>query len=99
DDGQVLKAIYDRSRTLSDGLTAIRTQFQLPNEFPPDVEATAASAARQVPSDHADRTDIPFVTLDPISSMDLDQAFAIEQLGGDLVLRYAIADVGSLSAA
>jgi exoribonuclease R len=34
------------------------------------------------------------VTLDPASATDLDQAFAIERSGDDLVLRYAIADVG-----
>ena len=34
------------------------------------------------------------MTLDPTSSTDLDQAFAIERSGGDLILRYAIADVG-----
>ena len=89
-----MKAIVDRARALSDGLAAIRSQFQLPAAFPADVEAAAAAAARQATSDHADRTSIPFVTLDPASSTDLDQAFAIEQAGNDLVLRYAIADVG-----
>jgi exoribonuclease R len=33
------------------------------------------------------------VTLDPASSTDLDQAFAIEPSGSDLLLHYAIADV------
>jgi exoribonuclease R len=89
-----LKAIYDRPRALSDGLAAIRSQFQLPAGFPPDVEAAAEAAARRAPSDHVDRTAIPFVTLDPTSSTDLDQAFAIEQSGSDLILRYAIADIG-----
>jgi exoribonuclease R len=34
------------------------------------------------------------VTLDPATSIDLDQAFAIESTGDDIVLHYAIADVG-----
>jgi exoribonuclease R len=89
-----LKAIFDRPRALAQGLEAIRTQFQLPGGFPPEVEAAAASAARKPPADHVDRTAIPFVTLDPTSSMDLDQAFAIERSGSDLLLRYAIADIG-----
>ena len=38
DDGQILKAIYDRERALGEGLAAIRTQFQLPSGFPPEVE-------------------------------------------------------------
>jgi hypothetical protein len=42
---------------------------------------------------HVDRTAEPFVTLDPASSTDLDQAFTIARSGADLVLRYAIADV------
>jgi exoribonuclease R len=89
-----LKAIYDRPRALTDGLAAIRTQFQLPGDFSPEVETTAESAARQAISAHVDRTETVFVTLDPASSTDLDQAFAIEQSGSDLILHYAIADVG-----
>ena len=38
-------------------------------------------------------TGLPFVTLDPAASTDLDQAFTIERAGADLLLRYAIADV------
>lgn len=87
-----MKAINDRPRALGVGLAAIRTQFQLPAAFPPQVEGAAENAARRGLGNHLDRTGIPFVTLDPASSMDLDQAFAIEQSGGDLVLRYAIAD-------
>lgn len=87
-----MKAIDDRPRALGVGLAAIRTQFQLPAGFPPQVEAAAESTARKPLTEHLDRTEIPFVTLDPASSMDLDQAFAIEQSGADLILRYAIAD-------
>jgi exoribonuclease R len=92
-----LKALYDRPRALSEGLAAIRAQFQLPAAFPaPVLEAAAAAAAvRQPLTGYADRTAIPFVTLDPISSTDLDQAFGIEASGSDLILRYAIADVGA----
>lgn len=88
-----MKALYDRPGALSDGLAAIRTQFQLPAEFSPAAIETATAAARNPGADHADRTGLPFVTLDPSSSTDLDQAFAIEAAGGDLILRYAIADV------
>ena len=88
-----MKAIYDRPRALADGLQAIRTQFQLPDAFSSEVEAEAAAAAQKQVAEHVDRTAIPFVTLDPTSSTDLDQAFAIERSAGDLILRYAIADV------
>lgn len=88
-----MKALRDPDCLLSEGLAAIRAQFKVPEGFPPDVLAAAEAAAQRVPSDHADRTAVPFVTLDPASSTDLDQAFAIEQAGPDLLLRYAIADV------
>jgi exoribonuclease R len=89
-----LKAIVDRSSVLADGLAAIRTQFQLPGDFPAAAEAEAASAVAKPLTDHIDRTSIPFVTLDPLSSTDLDQAFAIQRSGNDLILEYAIADIG-----
>ncbi|MEO6255507.1 MAG: RNB domain-containing ribonuclease, partial [Sphingomicrobium sp.] len=89
-----MKALYDRSRALSDGLAAIRIQYQLPGAFSPEVEAEAEAAVRKPLSAHSDRTAISFVTLDPLSSTDLDQALAIEPSGGDLILYYAIADVG-----
>ena len=89
-----MKAIKDPTRALGDGLAAIRLQYQVPNGFPLEVTAAADVAARRAPAEHADRTAMPFVTLDPASSTDLDQAFAIEATGGDLILHYAIADVG-----
>jgi exoribonuclease R len=91
-----LKALYDRPRALGDGLVAIRAQFHLPAGFPPAVEQAAAAAAGKSSAEHVDRTDVPFVTLDPLSSTDLDQALAIETEGSDLILRYAIADIGAL---
>ena len=79
---------------LAEGLEAIRVQFQLPAAFPPAAEVEAAEAAKRSLDQHADRTALPFVTLDPASSRDLDQAFAIDASGSDLILQYAIADVG-----
>lgn len=89
-----MKSIRDRHGALVAGLAAIRQQYQLPVAFPEEVEQAAVEAARQPLSAHVDRRDLPFVTLDPASSTDLDQAFVIESAGGDLLLRYAIADVG-----
>ena len=88
-----MKTIVDPTHALARGLAAIRTQFHVPDGFPPAVLAEAETAAQRAPSEHADRTDIPFVTLDPASSTDLDQAFAIERDRQDLLLHYAIADV------
>ena len=89
-----MKALRDPDAALAGGLAAIRAQFQVPAAFPPQVEAAAAAAARRALDGHVDRTDRPFVTLDPASSTDLDQAFTIERAGADLLLHYAIADVG-----
>ncbi len=88
-----MKAIHDPHGVLAQGLAAIRSQYQVPTGFPPHVLEAATRAATRGPRDHADRTSIPFVTLDPASSTDLDQAFWIEQAGADLILHYAIADV------
>lgn len=88
-----VKALVDPGDALGPGLAAIRAQFQVPASFPPDVQAAAEQAAARAPTAHVDRTERPFVTLDPASSTDLDQAFAIERAGTDLLLHYAIADV------
>lgn len=89
-----MKAIHDPTGALASGLAAIRQQFQVPQGFPREVLAAAELAALKSPgAEHEDRTGQPFVTLDPASSTDLDQAFHIEEAGNDLLLHYAIADV------
>ena len=81
-----MRAIADPTNALGRGLEAIRRQFQVPDGYPAEVLAAADKAAGRIPGDHVDRTDIPFVTLDPASSTDLDQAFWIEESGSDLLL-------------
>lgn len=88
-----MKSLIDPTHTLTSGLATIRQQFQVPDAFPPEVIAAAQEAATRRPAAHMDRTALPFVTLDPATSTDLDQAFAIEMSGADILLRYAIADV------
>ena len=88
-----MRSIRDPDRMLTEGLAEIRAQFRIPASFPAPVLAAAETAAKRSPSEHTDRTAMPFVTLDPASSTDLDQAFAIEAAGPDLLLHYAIADV------
>jgi exoribonuclease R len=90
---RAMKALRDPQNLLAEGLAAIRAQFRLPTAFPPEVLAAAAAAAERAPSAHADWTARDFVTLDPATSTDLDQAFAIERADTDLLLHYAIADV------
>lgn len=85
--------ISDPSNALGQGLLAIRKRFDVPTSFSREVLAAAEAAAGRTPTEHVDRTTMPFVTLDPATSTDLDQAFAIEDSGSDLLLHYAIADV------
>ena len=88
-----MKTLVDLGNALGDRLAAIRSEFQIPSGFPTAVLHAAEEAAGRAPTEHVDRTAMPFVTLDPASSTDLDQAFWIEPSGGDLLLHYAIADV------
>jgi len=84
--------LIDRQGALSRGLADIRTQFAVPAEFPADVIAEAEEAASRPITSRADWTGRKFLTLDPATSTDLDQAFAIERSGADIILYYAIAD-------
>ncbi len=87
-------------RVLDAGLVRIREEFGVPAGFPPESALAGVQAAGRRPgAEHVDRTDRPFVTLDPAGSTDLDQAFALERSGDDIVLHYAIADVGFFVAA
>ena len=85
-----VRAAHDE---LADALCAIREELGLPESFPAGVErAATAAAARAVPTG-ADLTGIPFVTIDPVDSTDLDQALHLERAGDGYRVRYAIADV------
>ena len=89
-----MKALADPDRLLGEGLAAIRLQYAIPADFPPEVLAEAERTKARALTDHADWTAREFVTLDPATSTDLDQAFIIEPAGGDLILHYALADIG-----
>src|SRR5699024_6996845 len=67
----------------------------VPLEFPAEVLAAAEDAAARATATQgrADRTDVPFVTLDPESSTDLDQAMHLERTESGFRVLYAIADV------
>lgn len=75
----------------------IRREFSLPEDFPQEVHHAASAATDRLPEDRVDLRDIPFVTIDPAGSMDLDQAVHIEQATGAAAwrVRYAIADVAA----
>jgi exoribonuclease R len=83
---------------LQDGLSLIQDELGVDPRFPPEVEQTARQAAGQPRLPSLDRTDIPFVTIDPASSLDLDQALHIERSGRGYVVHYAITDVAAFVA-
>jgi exoribonuclease R len=82
---------------LEAGFDAIRREAGIPTGFPPEAEAQAQAAARDR-RQTADRVDLPFVTIDPPGSRDLDQAMHIERAGEGHRVRYAIADVAAFVA-
>ena len=74
---------------------AIAEEFSVPTDFPPEVSAQAAAAQDRYADQRRDARDIPFVTIDPAGSMDLDQAVFIEARDGGYRVLYAIADVAA----
>ncbi|WP_235854876.1 RNB domain-containing ribonuclease [Nonomuraea aridisoli] len=80
---------------LDDGFRRIEREHRLPTGFPPAVLDEAAWVAKVPRLPATDMTDMPFVTIDPPGSMDLDQALHLERLRDGYRVWYAVADVGA----
>ena len=79
---------------LAAALADVRASLELPEEFPAEVLAEAAAATSASPPPERDRRDLEFLTIDPVGSMDLDQAMHLTRRdGGGYTVHYAIADV------
>src|SRR5690606_12113518 len=78
---------------LATALAELRESLDAPVDFPADAVAEASAAS--APEPDLDLRDVPFATLDPSGSMDLDQAFHLSRSGPGFTVRYAIADVPS----
>ncbi|WP_409236039.1 RNB domain-containing ribonuclease [Streptomyces sp. PA5.6] len=77
-------------------LRDLRTRLDVPEEFPADVLAEAARAAASPRLPEYDATDLPLFTVDPPTSVDLDQAMHLARRdGGGYRVSYAIADVAA----
>ena len=75
---------------------AIAREFDVPSDFAPSLHAEASELVDRFADVRIDARDIPFVTIDPAGSKDLDQAVFVEQrAGGGYRGRYAIADVAA----
>ncbi|TDC52660.1 RNB domain-containing ribonuclease [Jiangella ureilytica] len=85
--------------TLRAGIAAIQAELQVTPAFPPEVEHAAQEAAKNPRLPELDRTDLPFVTIDPATAQDLDQALHIERSAAGhqdgYTVYYAIADVAA----
>ena len=78
---------------------ALRRDLGVPDQFAPEVLAQAESVATGSVPAAPDRTDIPFLTVDPPGARDLDQALHIAKHADGYLVSYAIADVASYVAA
>jgi exoribonuclease R len=73
----------------------LRDDLDVSLGFPDDVADDARESLRSPRLPTADETAVPFVTIDPPGSLDLDQALHLERRGGGYRVRYAIADVAT----
>ena len=92
---RVVKLLHADGDLLRKGIAGIQEELGVSPEFPAEVEAAAEEAARNPVMPELDRTDLPFVTIDPDGARDLDQALHIERDGDGYVVHYAIADVAA----
>jgi exoribonuclease R len=80
---------------LAASLADLRRGLEVELGFPGAVVAEAEDAARSPHLPERDEIAVPFFTIDPPESRDLDQALHLERRGGGYRVRYAIADVGA----
>jgi exoribonuclease R len=78
---------------LRDVFDAIRAELKIPENFSPQVIAEARMLAAEGPAPMRDETAVPFRTVGPWRSRDLDQALYIERRGQGYRVRCAVADV------
>jgi exoribonuclease R len=86
------------TRELRIGLDRIRTELEVPLDFPAPVRRAARAVSQRDAASRRERVDardIPFVTIDPPGSRDLDQAYFAERVATGVRIRYAIADVAA----
>jgi exoribonuclease R len=72
-----------------------RITAELPREFSAEVLREAQAVAAIAPLPELDRSDVDFVTIDPLGSTDLDQALHLARESDGYRVLYAIADVPS----
>lgn len=92
--------LADQDTQVRTGLREVRDELDIPHGFSAEVLRAADEAARDAGRQlarHRDATDIPFVTIDPAGSMDLDQAVHVTRTATGFLVSYAIADVAAFA--
>lgn len=88
------RRILKAPRSFEHGFDAIRTELNVPEDFPADVLA-AAEASFDTATDRFDARHLGFIAVDPPGATDLDQAFFAERIDAGFRVFYAIADLGA----
>lgn len=95
-EGEIIEVIGPGSEPSLDTLTVIK-QFDLPEEFPPEVVDEAEQVAQRIrrPGKREDLRKKFILTIDPATARDYDDAISLERdESGNRVLGVHIADVG-----
>lgn len=77
------------------GFAAIRAELEVPDKFPATVEDALRVEWIDPYQNRTDLTGLEFISIDPLGSRDLDQAFHAERTTDGYLVRYAIADVAA----
>ena len=80
---------------LAEQFAAVRHELSVPAEFAAPVRDEAVAAAPDPALSYEDATGLPFLTLDPAGSVDLDQALHLARTDDGYRFDYAIADVAA----
>ena len=93
-------AMTDNHNLPDNNFQQIRYELNIPRTFPAETLAEADAAAHKgivaeaLPDQYLDLQRVPFITIDPPGSRDLDQALCMQRQEDGYLVRYAIADVG-----
>ncbi len=93
-------AMTDNRNLPNNNFQQIRDELNIPQAFPSETLAEADAAARldllgkSLTGQYLDLQTVPFITIDPPGSRDLDQALCLQRQEDGYLVRYAIADIG-----
>ncbi|AJT41542.1 RNB domain-containing ribonuclease [Psychromicrobium lacuslunae] len=87
--------VPDDDVQLKAALAQLRVEFKLEEQFSDEVMAELSNSLQHHKLPELDLSQLPFITIDPPGSMDLDQAMYLERTPSGYRVHYAIADVPS----